>query len=68
MSSDDEIRQLRAQIWAVGQALDGVLASRWLRVLEHLEAPVRSVRPGLGTVRARLEAIRRSCRTERPFV
>ena len=42
-------------------ALDGVLASRWLRVLERLEAPVRIVRPGLGTLRARLESIRRHC-------
>ena len=64
MSSDE----LRRQLIEVERALDGVLESRWLRLLERLEAPVRILRPGLGTVRARLEAIRRGCRTERPFV
>jgi hypothetical protein len=44
--------------------LDDVLASPWLAVLERIEAPFRLVRPGRGTVRAQLEAIRRSHRVE----
>jgi hypothetical protein len=64
MSSDELLERLGV----IERALDGVLESRWLRVLERLEAPVRIVRPGLGTVRVRLESIRRSCRIERPFV
>ena len=39
--------------------LTALLDSRWLWLLECCEAPVRIVRPGRGTVRVRLEAIRR---------
>jgi hypothetical protein len=43
----------------IAVTLDGVLASRWLRVLERMEIPARMLRPGLGTLRVRLECLRR---------
>ena len=57
MSSDPTLEQ--AALRQVVSDLTELLESRWLRVLEWCELPVRIVRPGLGTVRVRLEGIRR---------
>ena len=44
-----------AQIEAILADLD---RSRWLRLLEAIEAPVRRSRPGLGSVRSRIHEAR----------
>jgi glycosyltransferase involved in cell wall biosynthesis len=39
-------------------AIDMLLASRWLKMLDVLERPMRKARPGLGSVRTRLRKLR----------
>jgi hypothetical protein len=46
----------------IAAELTELVGSGWLRALEWCEVPVRVLRPGLGTVRVRLEAIRRAAR------
>ena len=56
---------LAERLVEVTRQLDALEQSRWLKVLSALERPARLVRPGLGSVRGRVQAAARTARTAR---
>jgi hypothetical protein len=50
----EELASARKRLRHVELDLDQLAASRWVRTLATVEAPVRRIRPGLGSVRDRL--------------
>lgn len=53
----DEAEQRLQRTATVQQGVDQLAQSRWLRVLDALERPVRTLRPGLGSVRDRVREL-----------
>jgi hypothetical protein len=52
-----QVHELHAELAALRNDADSLAHSRWVRMLACVEAPVRRIRPGLGTVRQRLRAL-----------
>jgi Methyltransferase domain len=52
-----ELDRVHAELAAMRTDADSLAQSRWVRMLAVVEAPVRRIRPGLGTVHQRLRSL-----------
>lgn len=52
-----QVERLVERVDGQARGIEQLLDSRWLRLLEVFERPVRRIRPGLGTVRERLRQL-----------
>jgi glycosyltransferase involved in cell wall biosynthesis len=53
-----QVERLEERVDGQVREIEQLLDSRWLRLLDVFERPLRRIRPGLGTVRERLRQIR----------
>lgn len=58
MILQERLASVDRQLFDANEALSSLVHSRWLRLLELAERPVRRVRPGTGSVLHRLSAVR----------
>jgi hypothetical protein len=63
-ATNRELTSARERLHEVERELDQLAASRWVRTLATIEAPVRRIRPGLGSVRDRLLGVGDTARVE----
>jgi hypothetical protein len=63
-ATDRELTSARQRLHRVERELDQLASSRWVRTLAAVEAPVRRMRPGLGSVRDRLLGVGNTAREE----